>query len=119
MDICPMCKYVDPSTKNNPVQTAHMNKYVVDSLEGEAAERSAKILNSNERYVTLNGILHRNAKLPKGAPKEASTKPIPASNAPTQQPPAPASPNPVINDPVVANSQVNVPETKYVQTFVK
>lgn len=104
MDQCPMCKYVDPSTKNNPVQTAHMNKYVVDSLEGEAAERSAKILNSNERYITLNGILHRNAKLPKSSP---------------QQPPAPASPNPVINDPVVANPQVNVPETKYIQTFVK
>lgn len=91
MDKCPMCGFVDPSTNKNKPQTNHMNNYVVDNLSKEGEQVGTKVLNSNERYIELKGILHRRSDLPFGAPKVAEKKVIPQAapsdvKAPTGKP---------------------------------
>lgn len=103
MDKCPMCGYVDPSTKQNIPQTAHMNKYLVDSLSEGETEVGGKVINSNERYLTIKDVIHRRSDLIKGAPKEAPVKKVTSTSATPN-----GSSTPIVA-PIIATSAQSVP----------
>lgn len=72
MDKCPACGYMEP-TKNKSQHTA-MNEYVIDHMSKDDVKEGAKVINSDERYITIKEVKHRRADLPFGAPEKAPEK---------------------------------------------